>query len=467
MSNILAGTARINITPQEPIHMGGFGQRTTEHEGVHDPLYTKALYLSNDRGAKLLWITNDLLHIPGDIRSDTVKQIKERTGLSEDQILISASHTHSGPAVRDNIAPTEAMQRYAEYLATSFAEAGSQAIEAARPSKIRMGTGKGDFSVNRRTRGNPNIVDDRIIAMAVEDDASGETSAVLFGIGLHPVCIGYENYLISADYPGYAQKLIEEKLPAKNALFFNMAEGNMIPSTRVPTDSMDPRGYNGRDFGAAEKIGTLLSKEVISILQDAPYAADLQLASRFQVIDIRANKYDLDPDEAMQRMQENQRVIAEYLGEEYFAGASLENPAPLKSLWSDACRVVVEQDMPEDEMHRLLSSICHFRMNIFRAMNPGDNWVAMPIQVIRINDYQFLALPGEVLIEVAFAWEKATNSEKSFIVALANDHFGYLPHSTNFDEPGAQDKYETIMHFLEPKAMDLAVEEAYNITQTL
>lgn len=463
MAEITAGTARVDITPAGPIMMGGFGQRTTDSVGTHDPLFSKALFLSNSK-EQFLWITSDLLSIPGSLCEDVLEGITQQTELEKRQILICASHTHSGPAVRGwHLVRTDAIRRYMENLTKTLIMAGVQAVENATPARLRTAVGHADFILNRRTRGNfatANPVDDRVFALSVEDPDTGSSKAVLFGVGCHPVCLGYENYLISADYPGYAQRYIESRFPAANALFFNMAQGNMIPSTRVPTNSMDPRGYNGRSFAAADEIGTRLSNEVIDILRDAPPVDGLKLFSARGTVKVKQNHYDLDPAEAKEKVKEKQKIIAEYLGQDYFAGVTPENLAPLKNLWSDACQQVIAESMGEDDMRRLLSSICHYRVYLMRVVDPAPEPLDVPIQVLSLNDFAFLGLPGEVLIEVGREWQKRTGSEEAFIVGLANDHFGYLPHSSNFAEPGAENKYETIMNALVPKAMDIAMDEA-------
>ena len=460
MSNINAGTARIDITPSGPISMGGFGQRTTESVGVHDPIWTKALFLSNGQ-EKLLLITSDLIAIPGALSQEVVSELVDKVGLTPAQICMTASHTHSGPAVRKMASrPSKHVDDYLDFLTSALVDVAEEAVQNAAPSELKTAKGEVDFLINRRTRGNPNIVDDRVYALSVEDPESGETKAALFGCSCHPVCVGYENYEISADYPGYAQRFVEEQLPTANALFFNMAEGNMIPSTREPWPSMDPRGYDGAAFEDAEEIGSRLSAEIVKILKDTPVRESLTLSCLRRDCSVLLNKHDLDSDIAWQEAGKREVVISEYLGEDYFAEVTPGNLSPLESLWADACKKVVEEDMDEPEMRRLLSSICQYRVYLTRALDPARGPVDVPIQVININEYAFLALPGEILVEVSFAWQDALRSDNAFIIGLANDTFGYLPHSSNFEEPDAERRYETIMTALKPGAADILVEEA-------
>jgi hypothetical protein len=439
--------------------MGGFGQRTTPSEGVHDPLYGKALFLSNGEDS-LLFITTDLLYMPGSIAYPVMEQLERTTGLSRSQICMTASHTHSGPAVVEYFTPTDNVQNYLASTISALVDLGQAAIRDAAAARLKMAVGRVGFLINRRTRGKPNRVDERIFAMAVENPSDGQTRAVLFGCGCHPVCLGYENYLISADYPGYAQRFVEKSLPTANALFFNMAEGNMIPSTRVPTDSMDPRGYDGNSFESAARIGTLLAEEVVQVLTDAPEVKQLALSTARRDCSVMPNKHDFDLTEAGNQVSIQKETISEYLGEEYFQGVTLEDPSPLKTIWADACRKVVEEDMPEASMQRLLGAICNYRVYTRRLLDPSPEPIGVPVQVIRLNEYSLLALPGEVLVEVSLDWRERVGLRKGFIVGLANDSFGYLPHRTNFNEPGAEAKYETIMNVLEPGAVEIALEEA-------
>jgi hypothetical protein len=77
-----------------------------------------------------------------------------------------------------------------------------------------------------------------------------------------------------------------------------------------------------------------------------------------------------------------------------------------------------------------------------------------------VGEPNFLALPGEILVENAFDWQ-ARNGEmaaKSFVIGLANGFMGYLPHKSNFEEPDSQYRYETLMNAMEPAATDVALE---------
>jgi len=304
-------------------------------------------------------------------------------------------------------------------------------------------------------------VDPRVFALLAEEAETQRPLAVLFGIGVHPVTLGHDNFLIIADYPGVAQKQIESQLGVQNALFFNMTEGNVIPTTRQPYNSLDTRGYVGGTFQDAEAIGVRLANEVLGILQAAPLTRHNGLFAHRSTPKVKPNRYDLDMDTTLQQLKGYQDCIAGYIGDD-FSRFTPQDLTPLSTLWARASEEVVRREMSEAEMQHLMSAVCNYFILLQKLFNPAQQVdVPVPIQVIGIEEYRFLALPGEVLVEVGLDWQRRNGErgDKAFILGLANGFMGYLPHRTNFNEPGAHYQYETLMNALEPQAMDIAVDE--------
>lgn len=460
MSQLFAGSSRIDITPEVPTSMGGYGQRADqESRGVHDRLFAKALYLSNET-ARLLMITTDLICIPNDLAQEVTQEITGTTAMDNDQICITASHTHSGPETMEFFKQTAEVEGYLGLLSRSLVTVAIGAIKDAEPCRIKTGIGRVDFLVNRRTKGDPNRVDARTFVLLAEDLSSGRGKAVLFGCGCHAVTLGHDNYLISADYPGFAQQMIEKELDVENALFFNMAEGNVIPDTREIWDSLDTRGYVGGTFKDAENIGGRLARAVINSLKQQPFMTEMFLASRKSDCVMMPNLYDLDDNTAAEELAQNQKIIAEYLGEDSL-NITPEDLTPLSTLWRNASLKVVEMEMSESEMRRLMTAVCNYFVYLNKLFNPAQqNPIHMPVQVICLQDFNFLALPGEILVENALDWQARNRktATESFVIGLANGFMGYLPHKSNFEEPDAHYRYETIMTAMEPAATDVALE---------
>jgi len=440
--------------------MAGYGQRAgKKSQGIHDPLFAKALFLANDK-AKLLFITVDLIGVPNGLAHDVTQKITQSTILDETQICIAASHTHSGPEIMGSLVQSTEVKTYLQTLERALVTVAEGAINDAGPCQVKVGHATVDFLINRRTGGNPNRVDDRSFAMMVETLTGSRGKAVLFGCGCHAVTLGHDNLLISADYPGVAQKIIEKELGVENALFFNMAEGNVIPDSRGIWDSLDTRGYVGGTFQDAENIGGRLAKAVIESLHGQPTMPEMFLATRKSDCVMKPNLYDLEEIVAGQELEKYQQIITEYLGEGSL-NVSPEDMSPLTTLWREASHKVVERDMPESEMRRLMTAVCNYLVRVNKLFNPArQKPIHMQVQVIGIHKFTFLALPGEVLVENALDWQDRIQDlgSEAFVIGLANGFMGYLPHKSNFEEPDAEFRYETLMNALEPTATDVALE---------
>ena len=90
-----AGVGKADITPQTGYYLGGWTRADKTAQGQHTRLFSRAMVLER-QGRKFALVQIDLFMVPGGM----VKQIGEilaKRGFSERNILISASHTHSGP----------------------------------------------------------------------------------------------------------------------------------------------------------------------------------------------------------------------------------------------------------------------------------------------------------------------------------------------------------------------------------
>src|SRR4051794_23918623 len=98
-----AGVARVEITPKEPMWMAGYASRNHPSEGAVHPLWAKALALQDPAGKKAVLVTLDLCGIGRDLSSLVCDGALKRLGLQRDQVVLSCSHTHSGPVVGTNL----------------------------------------------------------------------------------------------------------------------------------------------------------------------------------------------------------------------------------------------------------------------------------------------------------------------------------------------------------------------------
>jgi hypothetical protein len=109
-----AGVSRVVITPEEPLWMAGYANRTHPSEGKLVDLWAKALALEDENGKQVVLITADLVGIPKKLSDHIRDQLKAKFHLSRSQIIINTSHTHTGPVLTDalvDIYPIDSDQR--------------------------------------------------------------------------------------------------------------------------------------------------------------------------------------------------------------------------------------------------------------------------------------------------------------------------------------------------------------------
>lgn len=458
--HLLAGTARVDITPSSPVSMGGFGQRAGSlSQGVHDPLFAKVLILQNS-SQRLVLVTTDLLCIPDPVYSALIKSLKKLGIAEEGELCLTASHTHAGPDMKDNMIVSRGAESYNAQVVERITIACQKATQRMVPVQLKLTTGKVDFLFNRRQRSRADV-DERVLAIQVNAIENGTNLAVVFGVGCHPVALGHDNRMLSADYPGYAQKRIEEKLAVTNAMFFNLTEGNVIPVTRGSWDSLDTRGYLGGSFQDAEMIGTALADEVVAALAKVDYQTQVEIKINHRVIKIQPSQSDISKFTAFKQIVRNQKIIVEYLPE--FRKVNIFNLQPVHSLWRDASEQVIARNLGESEMRVLMSAVSNYLVSISKLLIPKYNRPAkISILTIKCNQFHLMSLPGEVLVEVGAEWQQRNQPYEStaFVIGLTNGWVGYLPHKQNFLEPEAQYKYETIMNALEPNATLILLDSA-------
>src|SRR4051794_40265934 len=75
-----AGFARVDVTPQMPVRMSGYGGRDHASEGTDTPLHARAMALrtDGDGGQTFVLVTFDTIGTPAAFTDDVVKRVSER-----------------------------------------------------------------------------------------------------------------------------------------------------------------------------------------------------------------------------------------------------------------------------------------------------------------------------------------------------------------------------------------------------
>lgn len=301
-----AGVARVNITPGEPVWMGGYAFRDRPADGKITDLWAKALALEDSKGLKSVIITLDLHTIPKEVSDPVRQELSERFHLNKSQIIINASHTHTGPLFKSQFyiyklyrdpAQQERTLKYIKETEKKIVEVVTEAFRNMQPAHLFSGNGITRFQVNRHTNGESTLTgtthlngpNDYSVPVIKVVGNNQKMMAVLFGYACHNTTL--RSYQWSGDYAGFAQLELEKEYPGATALFFQGAGGDLNPL---------PRGT----VSLAEQYGKELAAAVETVLKEEMRPLESRLQVTYTEIDLPFAKKP--PTE-----QELERIIAD------------------------------------------------------------------------------------------------------------------------------------------------------------
>jgi hypothetical protein len=258
---LTAGVAVVDITPPRGTPLGGYGARRGRRStGVHDALYAKALVLDNG-SERIAIITCDLIGVSKAVKRQVLRRVGRAAGLDDAHLLICASHTHSGPgALSPEFVWQLAMGRYNARLRADLgnriASVVIRANGARRPASLGWGLTTAPEFVSDRRKQDPNPVTDPQLFLIRVDGRDRKPIAALVNYAAHGTCLGPDNMLVSADFPGYLQRRLEADIGSGVvAMFANGAEGDQAPRS--------PAGKHG--YAAAEDVGFGLAQRALDL----------------------------------------------------------------------------------------------------------------------------------------------------------------------------------------------------------
>ena len=231
-----AAVGRADITPPAGIPMGGygtpFGGMPRIAVGSSGPLWARAVVLW-DSGRPHVLLCTDLLGWSVAAAAEVRRRVAASGGPREPRLLLTATHTHNGPALPDvtdpwltyELADTSAPEAYEEFLVDTVVTLVLDLLAGGRTSvSVDYQVTSAGFSANRE--GLTYTESDVPVLVARHPD--GTPLAVVFGYGCHPVCAGSRD-VWDGDYPATACTLIDDALPDGMALYLPGPAGDQDP----------------------------------------------------------------------------------------------------------------------------------------------------------------------------------------------------------------------------------------------
>jgi putative membrane-bound dehydrogenase-like protein len=278
---ISVGVAKVDITPDYPVRLSGFGFRRTESEGVTMNIFAKALAFGDEKEGPAILVTVDNVGVSDEITREIAQRLAGKIGLKRERFTIAVTHTHTAPMLK-GVLPTlfsvpippehqANIDRYTLEFIDRVEEVALAAFKDIRPAQLSWGIGEAGFSINRRTKDGPV---DHDLPLLVVRDLDGKIRAIFFSYACH--CVTLSDNKISGDWAGYAQKRIEENFPDAIALAAVGCGADSNPSARAKTEICDDQGKQ-----IADEVKRLIAAGLtpIGAKPDVRYArVDLPLA---------------------------------------------------------------------------------------------------------------------------------------------------------------------------------------------
>lgn len=407
-AELSVGVASVDITPNYPVRLSGFGFRRTESEGVTQRIWAKAIAFKgtgNDGPAVI--VTVDNLGIPIGMTRDVAGRLTQKAKLEPARFAVTASHTHTAPMLKE-VCPTlfgvpippghqEHIDRYTKELADHLEKVCLAAMADLRPAKLEFGIGSATLAVNRRTKGGP--VDHDLPVLVVRDEG-GKPRAIYVSYACH--CVTLSDNKISGDWAGHVQEVVQKNYPGVIALTSIGCGADSNPTSGVTGDKHDVAAAQGKQI--ASEIDRLLKQSLTPITQP---------------VSTKTGEVEL-----------------------------LFDTHPTRAQWQEKAK------RPDAVGH-------HARVQLAK-LDRGEQLpttLAYPIQTWAFGDQLAMVfLPGEVVVDYSLRLKKEFDRSRLWVNAYSNDAPCYIP-SERILKEGGYEGGDAMVYYDKPTKLAPGVEQ--------
>ena len=420
------GIASIDITPQHPVWLTGYGNRDHRSEGAYQSLIAGAISIAGDADEVLI-LTADLIGYDLAYAAAAKNRIAESTGLLPRQVVLTATHTHCAPFFYPMAMPGDVEKEYAEFLLNQLVQVAISAKNQQVEGTVAFSRGHSEFGVSRRLPDgeggirfapNPDGPMDRDLDTLWFSNTDGELIGSLTIFGCHPTSRG--GYMLGGDYPGFLCRALSEQTEAPS-FFATGCAGNIRPWFKGENN-----GFNTPSLEELEAASRRIADEVIQSRKviTPVDAAELSVTSDFH----------------------------------HLPYAELPDDATLR-------------DKAENHTNQFVR---HWASEMLKLSEAGGLPISCPqeIQVVQFNEaLRAIFLGGEVLTEIGLHIKRALQPTTTITVAYSNGLIAYVPSMETYDLGG----YEvdgSHFYFLRPAPFakeieDLIVAKTVDIAQRI
>lgn len=427
-----AGYAQVDITPKDPVPMnvGGTGKDGLS-EGVLDYLYANCVYLVDENGTELYLVAFDLCNMYKPLPEYRL-ELAKKLGVSDSQLMFSASHTHSSVNIKATTVPSTS--KYNTMLKQSLEEVALLAKADAKEVTGMYHTATQTESLNFVRRyimkdgsyagdnyGDPSK---GYAAHETEGDhelqllkftRSGGKDIVLTNFQTHPHRTAYDkkgNTGVSSDIVGVYRKELETQLDCL-ALYYTGSSGNVNPTSKIKEENVYK---NHREHGTALA------------------AAAVAAAAEFKPLEFGT-------------IQLNKTV---YVGECYH---SEDYKLPEAKIVADRFNGGMGNTASLDGYEHLFEHSRHALAIVSRAAQPET--LEVPLYTFSVGDFSACYAPFELFAELGMSIKANSPFGATFVCCYSNNIFSYMPTALAFEHGG----YGPYKCNFEPGTGEILVEE--------
>ncbi len=398
MTPIRAAAASIDITPEPGIWLSGYAARQAPSTGIHDKLLARVLML-DDGATRCALVSCDLIGLSPADTADIQKDCEQRGCLPADNVIVSCTHTHSGPAslrfrgcmgIIDEAWLARTKSRIADCIVSLPDRLAPASIAYAHALLPGLG-------FNRQDQSRP--ADDLLQSVRLFAP-DGSVIATILNYAVHAVVLGPRNLLISGDVPGAAARAVESCSGAV-CLYLQGACGDIDPIINRE------RGWGTGTFDDIDRIGSDMAAAAHSALNSSSVIPLSSLNLKRKTIDVPLDPHPSDSE--LTRLEASfisERAIAEEKGLLVDAHC-----ADVMLLWASELRQAMRN-------------------------NTVSLSVSASVSVVALNDIRIIGIPFEPYSGIAHDLRESLKPLKVLVAGYTNGLFGYCPTRWAKDQGG-------------------------------
>ena len=293
------GFAKVDITPDQPLRLSGYGNRTEPFVGIDEQLWVRAMVFTwNAPGAEApsrhALVSVDTIGLPGSLVTKIAREVEQRYEIPRKRFVVCFTHSHTTPHIADGLTNIFAKPltedesakslHYTNRVAESIVGGIGQAIAALQPGNLSFAQGSVKFAQNRRV-----LKDGKWVGFGVNPagpvdfsfpilkivDGSGKVRGVVFNYACHCTTFDSNHNRINGDWAGYSTKYVESQFPGACALC----------TIGCGADANPPRD-RAQDMDFAKAEGQEIAAEVQRLCQTPMRPITAPLRSSFGYADL-------------------------------------------------------------------------------------------------------------------------------------------------------------------------------------